>query len=56
MALAALCSRVQHSSRHIIPVEGQLKFQAFVVDHGVRKGSDFEAQAVAKVLEDRGID
>jgi tRNA(Ile)-lysidine synthase len=64
MALAALCSQVQHNAWHIIPKEqddtlrrvfGQLKFQAFVVDHGVRKDSDFEACAVSKVLEDRGI-
>jgi len=44
MALAALCSRLQQD----------VKFQAFVVDHGVREGSDREAHGVSKLLKSRG--
>ena len=54
MALAALCSN--HYKSHL---EGfaapTIRFQAFVVDHGVREGSDDEATAVSKVLEARGL-
>ena len=69
MALAALCSRVQ-STTLPTSIEGQapghtcppdssesthkLSFRAFVVDHGVRAGSNVEASSVAKVLEARG--
>lgn len=70
MALAALCSQVQQTPysnlRTLLqsdfdkdashsPLSRDIKFQAFVVDHGVRKGSDLEAQAVSKVLEERKI-
>lgn len=70
MALAALCSQIQQTSylalRTLLqsdygqnagdtPLSRNIKFQAFVVDHGVRKSSNLEAQAVSKVLEARGI-
>ncbi|TVY85039.1 putative tRNA(Ile)-lysidine synthase [Lachnellula suecica] len=67
MALAILCSRVQSDytdihqttsfKRRGSPLEHLRKvdFRAFVVDHGVRTGSALEAQAVAKVLEAKGI-
>lgn len=45
MALASLCSGVQN--KH------QLRFRAFVVDHKVRAESGDEAQAVAKILEEK---
>jgi len=58
MALAALCSRAQKSSderhSHLLKPFRTLEFQAFVVDHGVRPGSDVEAASVSKVLEERG--
>ncbi|TVY15341.1 putative tRNA(Ile)-lysidine synthase, partial [Lachnellula arida] len=67
MALAALCSQM-HSSfsnttnslnleNHVSTLDflRQVNFRAFVVDHGVRSGSAAEAQAVAKVLEKRGL-
>lgn len=49
MALAFLCSRLKRLE--MSPVN----FRAFVVDHGVRSGSDVEAHAVAKLLEEQGI-
>jgi tRNA(Ile)-lysidine synthase len=57
MALAALCSRAQKSSdeSYLLKPFRTLEFQAFVVDHGVRSGSDVEAASVSKVLEKRGI-
>ena len=70
MALATLCSQM-HSSfsnttnslnleneKHVssLDILRQVTFRAFVVDHGVRAGSAAEAQAVAKVLEEQGID
>lgn len=56
MALAVLCSKIQDhpSNTASAPVTHRLKFQAFVVDHGVREGSDHEAEAVSKVLEKKG--
>jgi tRNA(Ile)-lysidine synthase len=67
MALAALCSGIQQAPRQSIlsgmqpslakvaaTVLPDLRFQAFVVDHGVRKGSDIEARAVSSVLEQLG--
>lgn len=67
MALAALCSRMQQAPMRDIlygvrpdnvqiaaEVLPELKFQAFVVDHGVREDSDAEARAVSGVLEQRG--
>ncbi|KAK0109788.1 hypothetical protein ONS95_002462 [Cadophora gregata] len=52
MALAFLCS----SMKERLSVENRVvDFRAFVVDHGVRDGSDIEAQAVSKSLEKRGI-
>jgi len=63
MALAALCSRIQHGTSqgfasHIgqAPLSNlnNLKFRAFVVDHGVRQGSNVEAEAVSNILESRG--
>ncbi|EKD12271.1 uncharacterized protein L3040_000259 [Drepanopeziza brunnea f. sp. 'multigermtubi'] len=62
MALAFLCSRLkelktaaadQPDPKH--DILSSVKFQAFVVDHGVRRGSDLEAQAVSKLLERQGI-
>jgi tRNA(Ile)-lysidine synthase len=68
MALAALCSEIQqtpienmvaglHSSldKSTAAVLRDLRFQAFVVDHGVREGSEAEAKSVATVLEERGV-
>lgn len=63
MALAALCSQLQrppipvndfHEPRSQVGRLPDLNFQAFVVDHDVRSGSDVEAQNVASVLEGRG--
>ena len=67
MALAALCSQLQdHSHSYNQPrtsehprergLSSQLNFQAFIVDHGLRNGSDVEAEAVAQILKDRGSD
>jgi tRNA(Ile)-lysidine synthase len=65
MALAALCSQLQDLSRSPhARTEGQpelsslnpLKFRAFIVDHGLRAGSSAEAEAVSKILEERGND
>lgn len=50
MALAVLCSKVQNR-----PELPKFTFKAFVVDHGVRKGSNYEAISVSKALENRGI-
>ena len=67
MALAALCSQMHLGLSNITQSQKlekpsslleslhQVYFRAFVVDHGVRSGSATEAQAVAKVLEERGI-
>ena len=70
MALASLCSQLQKISYDGLrslpqadykkdtagtPLSQSIKFQAFVVDHGVREGSDSEAQAVSKILEGREI-
>ncbi|KAH8601300.1 PP-loop family-domain-containing protein [Bisporella sp. PMI_857] len=49
MALVALCSKVQ------VFRNSNTKFHAFVVDHGVRKGSDVEAKSVSLLIESRGI-
>jgi hypothetical protein len=68
IALATLCSRLQRpaplkssyeaeaeaSDSSVLKSLQNFKFQAFVVDHGLRLGSDTEAQSVSKVLEDRG--
>lgn len=67
MALAALCSEIQQTpveeivsglhptlAKFTAAVVRDLEFQAFVVDHGVREGSDAEAKAVSNVLEQRG--
>jgi tRNA(Ile)-lysidine synthase len=66
IALATLCSRLQRpaslkssyeaeaSDSSVLKSLQNLKFQAFVVDHGLRLGSDTEAQSVSKVLENRG--
>ena len=51
MALAFLCS----SMRETLSVKNRVNFRAFVVDHGVRDGSDVEARAVSHSLENRGI-
>lgn len=59
MALAYLCSRWQHfarppgtfRSRFYGDILARTRFQAFVVNHGVREGSDIEAEAVSKALE-----
>lgn len=56
MALAALCSRLQAASRS---QDGEAplltEFRAFVVDHGVREGSNDEANSVAKIMAEKGI-
>jgi tRNA(Ile)-lysidine synthase len=66
IALATLCSRLQRpaslkssyeaeaSDSSVLKSLQNLIFQAFVVDHGLRLGSDTEAQSVSKVLENRG--
>jgi tRNA(Ile)-lysidine synthase len=65
MALAALCSQLQDlsHSHHQSATKGQplergslrhLTFQAFIVDHGLRSGSDTEAEAVSNILKGRG--
>ena len=61
MALAALCSHLHQSPLQppffgLPPEIKSISFRAFVVDHGARQGSDLEANAVSKVLEQRGID
>ena len=48
MALASLCARVQDWR------STDLKFRAFVVDHGARAGSHEEAKAVAELVENKG--
>lgn len=50
MALAFLCS----SMRETLSATNRVNFRAFVVDHGVRDGSDVEALAVSTSLENRG--
>jgi tRNA(Ile)-lysidine synthase len=61
MALASLCSQVQRLPRGLnmecpsdFKILPEYSFQAFIVDHGVRKGSGEEAAAVSKVLDSRG--
>jgi tRNA(Ile)-lysidine synthase TilS/MesJ len=46
MALATLCSKLRQS-----PEGSGLSFTAFIVDHGLRSGSDDEALKVAQLLE-----
>lgn len=46
MALAAMCSRLRDDQ-----CGEALSFTAFIVDHGLRSGSDEEALEVAKHLE-----
>ncbi|KAH6711114.1 mitochondrial tRNA-lysidine synthetase [Leptodontidium sp. MPI-SDFR-AT-0119] len=53
MALAFLCSSLQKKQPSL--ESGGSSFRAFVVDHGVRSGSDVEALAVSRSLEERGI-
>ena len=56
MALAALCSRLlKNSGSEIASDIRNLAFKAFVVDHGVRKGSDLEAENVSQLLKSRGL-
>jgi tRNA(Ile)-lysidine synthase len=50
MALATLCSMLLHDKSRAT----KLRFKAFVVDHGVREGSNEEATAVSIELEARG--
>ncbi|TQS36628.1 hypothetical protein Golomagni_02913 [Golovinomyces magnicellulatus] len=52
MALAVLCSNLKscNSAEYRL-----LKFQAFIVDHGIRVGSSDEASSVAEILVRRGI-
>jgi tRNA(Ile)-lysidine synthase TilS/MesJ len=49
MALATLCSKLRQS-----PAGKGLSFTAFVVDHGLRPGSDDEARTVATYLKNIG--
>ena len=46
MALATLCSKLRQS-----PEGKGLSFTAFIVDHGLRSGSDDEAHTVATYLK-----
>jgi tRNA(Ile)-lysidine synthase len=62
MALAALCVRMNekwtHINKHLrIDPELRLKlrFTAFIVDHGLRSGSDEEARQVKSNLAKIGI-
>ncbi|KAH6679552.1 mitochondrial tRNA-lysidine synthetase [Halenospora varia] len=63
MALAVLCSKVKEKAKTDATLRqsilgnrfSRIDFQAFVVDHGVRQGSDIEASSVAKVLVERDI-
>ncbi|KAH8684670.1 PP-loop family-domain-containing protein [Tricladium varicosporioides] len=63
MALAVLCSKLKEETKTDAMLRqrilgnsfSKLDFKAFVVDHGVRQGSDVEASAVAKVLIERDI-
>ncbi|KAI0998184.1 hypothetical protein K3495_g10009 [Podosphaera aphanis] len=57
MALAVLCSRLQHdaSVKFSYPNIANLNFRAFIVDHNVRIGSEAEAKAASGVLRSRGI-
>lgn len=60
MALALLCSKLQgvrktNRRKQVAYSWRGLKFQAFVVDHDVRAGSDIEARAVAAILRERGM-
>ena len=48
MALASLCARAQSSGSY------DWRFRAFVVDHGAREGSNEEAEAVAKLVNEKG--
>lgn len=67
MALAALFTDLKQSLHEkpipelqiylptgAIAVLRDLKFKAFIVDHGVRDGSESEAKSVSSVLEQRG--
>jgi hypothetical protein len=55
MALASLCSRLtQHATSGPAAWPLDLKFRAFIVDHGVRKGSGVEAIAVLTLLQSLG--
>ena len=54
MALAALCARYQAQGSKPTVDFPDIKFQAFVVDHGVRDGSDREADSVSRKLGLRG--
>jgi len=47
MALATLCSKLRQSSAGT-----GLSFTAFIVDHGLRLGSDDEALTVATYLKE----
>jgi tRNA(Ile)-lysidine synthase len=49
MALATLCSKLRQS-----PEGSGLSFTAFIVDHGLRPGSDDEALKVATLLKNIG--
>jgi tRNA(Ile)-lysidine synthase TilS/MesJ len=49
MALATLCSKLRQS-----PAGTGLSFTAFIVDHGLRPGSDDEALTVAMHLKQIG--
>jgi tRNA(Ile)-lysidine synthase TilS/MesJ len=49
MALATLCSKLRQS-----PEGSGLSFTAFIIDHGLRPGSDDEALKVAKLLKNIG--
>lgn len=51
MALAFLCSNLQ---LYELPNYRRLKFHGFIIDHGVREGSEREALSVAKILANRG--
>lgn len=58
MALASLCANLSKRSGSTFSLNGtphKLGFQAFVVDHSARIGSDTEASAVSEILEALGL-
>lgn len=50
MALATLCAKIAKEKRSYV----QPRFRTFIVDHGVRPGSNAEAKAVASLMEALG--
>ena len=61
MALAALCSQLPYWEPYVADQNSvraalaNIHLRAFIVNHGVRDGSDIEAEVVSKELEQRGL-